>query len=291
MTQPSWTPRADSRTTIASNWLFDLVKVRFTSRRSRREHDFFLIELPDAVHVIALTPERRVVLVRQFRVGSNSDAYEPPGGLVDEGEDVLEAASRELLEETGYAGDPPVLVSQTWAVPSLLSARIFTVLITNAVKVAEPCLDEGEELDVTLVSDRLIPAWIRDGRINHALCVQGLLAWLIAEIPHGPWPLPEARRSVRNQFELRTLLAAIAFLGVLFAGLRFTGPTRAALLWGSVSLATWWTMRWLDPSWRSTLLRPTYFSMRSLVLRLLAVVALLVLFWMAAILLWRVFRL
>jgi 8-oxo-dGTP pyrophosphatase MutT (NUDIX family) len=47
--------------------------------------------LAQAVVVVALTPRDEVVLVRQFRVGSERDGLEPPGGLVDEGEDVCAA--------------------------------------------------------------------------------------------------------------------------------------------------------------------------------------------------------
>lgn len=54
------------------------------------------------VDVLALTPDNRVVLVKQFRGGPERVMYSLPGGYVDEGESLLEAAKRELLEEAGY---------------------------------------------------------------------------------------------------------------------------------------------------------------------------------------------
>src|SRR3954452_15595007 len=104
MADPSWT-RDDAETdrTLEENWLFRLRRERFRSRLSGKAHDYYVIHLADAVNVIALTPDRRVVLVRQFRAGSNADSLEPPGGLLEEGEDPREAGARELLEETGYA--------------------------------------------------------------------------------------------------------------------------------------------------------------------------------------------
>src|SRR5580700_9729230 len=63
---------------------------------------FSLIECVDWVNVIAMTDDRHVVLVRQFRVGTAEVCLEIPGGMVDEGEQPRDAAARELAEETGY---------------------------------------------------------------------------------------------------------------------------------------------------------------------------------------------
>ena len=62
--------------------------------------------------------------------------------------------------------------------PALLSMGITTIVIRNARRVAEPEPDQNEELVVELAPVRDIPAMIRDGRIDHAVCVAGLLWWL-----------------------------------------------------------------------------------------------------------------
>ena len=137
-----------------------------------------MIDLADAVNVIALTHDRQVILVKQFRVGSNCDSLETPGGLLDAGEDPVVAGARELLEETGYAGDQPVVLGWSWANPSILSSKIITILIENAVMQQAPKLDEGEEVSVELYPAEDIRSMIRDGAIGHALAVGGLLLWL-----------------------------------------------------------------------------------------------------------------
>ncbi|WP_165066642.1 NUDIX hydrolase [Paludisphaera rhizosphaerae] len=167
--------------TIEENWLFRLRKERFTSRMSGLTHDFFVIHLPDAVHAVAITTEGEVLFVRQFRAASARDSLEIPGGLVDPGEDPLVAGPRELLEETGYAGDPPELVGTLWSNPSLVTSRTTTIVIRNARKVAEPKLDHTEELTVERVPIGEILGLIRRGEIDHALVVAGLLWWLAAE--------------------------------------------------------------------------------------------------------------
>jgi 8-oxo-dGTP pyrophosphatase MutT (NUDIX family) len=169
--------------TLEENWLFRLRRERFRSRVSGRTHDFYVMHLADAVHAIALTPDGRMVLVRQFRAASGHDSLEPPGGLLEPGEDPRAAGARELLEETGYAGDPPVLLGTLWSNPSILTSRTATIVINNARRVAEPTLDHNEEVAVELVPAREIPRLIEDGRINHALCVAGLLWWLQSHPP------------------------------------------------------------------------------------------------------------
>lgn len=108
----SWSRVSDSAAdvTIEENWLFRLRRERFRSTRSGKVHDYFVMHLADAVNVVAETPDRRLVLVCQFRAGSGRDSLEPPGGLLEPGEDPRAAGARELLEETGYAGEPAVLV-------------------------------------------------------------------------------------------------------------------------------------------------------------------------------------
>lgn len=177
--EPTWLPDDDvPDETLAETWLFRLRRKRFRSRRTGIAHDYYVTEIADGVHTIAVTPDDRVVLVRQFRAGSGRDSLETPGGLLEPGEDPGEAGARELLEETGYAGDPPRSLGIVRPNPALLTMAITTVVIRNVRRVAEPRPDAGEELSIELVPASEIPAMIRDGRIDHAACVAGLLIWL-----------------------------------------------------------------------------------------------------------------
>jgi 8-oxo-dGTP pyrophosphatase MutT (NUDIX family) len=138
------------------------------------------MHLADAVNVIAVTDRNELVLVRQFRAGSAHDSLETPGGLIDAGEDPLVAGARELLEETGYAGDPPELLGTVWSNPSILTSRTWIVAIANARRAAEPRLDHNEEVTVEVVPAAAISQMIRNGEIDHALVVCSLLWWLQA---------------------------------------------------------------------------------------------------------------
>jgi ADP-ribose pyrophosphatase len=181
--QPSWISVDDGAhdETLVETWLFRLRRERFRSRTSGKTHDFYVTDVADGVHAIAVTLDQKVVMVRQFRAGARRDCLETPGGLLDPGEDPCVAGARELLEETGYQGDPPEFLCTLRPNPALLSMQISTILIRNAQRIAEPHLDPNEELALELVDVHDVPALIKSGQIDHGVCVAGLLWWLVRD--------------------------------------------------------------------------------------------------------------
>ncbi len=273
MKAPSWQPLAQSESVIEENWLFKLRRVGHRSRQSGREHDFYVMDLADAVTVIALTPDNRVILVRQFRAGSGRDGLEPPGGLIDAGEDADQAAARELLEETGYAGETPLVLGTCYANPSILTQRITTVLIKNARLVAPPAPDDHEEVEVLEVPASVIPWMLREGRIHHALAVQGLLLWLASQIPGTPWELPESALRKRWQFNIKALLYLIMICALFCGAVRFLG--RAGTLVAAVILipsGLAWLSYKVDERRNAILLRGLRHTREVLLIRTFAVV-------------------
>lgn len=89
---------------VADCRIFAVKRVRRESPDGGKRGEFCTIDSPDWVNVIALTDEGEVVMIRQYRHGSNEITLEIPGGILDEGEKPEDAAGRELLEETGFAG-------------------------------------------------------------------------------------------------------------------------------------------------------------------------------------------
>jgi len=177
MNDASWLPDPEHDETLETNWLFTLRRERFRSRVSGVAHDYYVVHLADAVNVVAITPERQVVLVKQFRAGSKRDSLETPGGLLEPGEDPLEAGARELAEETGYVGESVHLVGQSWSNPSIMTSKITTIAIENARRTGPAKPDHSEELTVELLPVDEIDSAVRDGRIDHSLAVLSLLWW------------------------------------------------------------------------------------------------------------------
>ncbi len=151
--------------------IFTLSQETYRSPRTGEDHEFYLLDSGDWVNVIPLTPDEEVILVKQFRFGTKDFSLEIPGGMVDGGESPAQAVARELLEETGYAGDKPILLGMVHPNPAIHTNRCYSYLIKNAAFRHPPRQDSTEDIEVQIVPLAEIPRMIRDGRITHALVI------------------------------------------------------------------------------------------------------------------------
>jgi 8-oxo-dGTP pyrophosphatase MutT (NUDIX family) len=153
---------------------FRVFSIRTDTARSPRtgtEHDFYVIETGDWVNVIPLTSDRRVVMVKQYRHGSKQVTLEIPGGLVDPGDTPEGAASRELLEETGYEAEDLEQIGAVNPNPAIFNNRCYTFIARNVRKTGEPMPDQTEDIEVVLIPVADIPELIRKGEIDHAIVI------------------------------------------------------------------------------------------------------------------------
>lgn len=137
------------------------------------EHSFFVIENPDWVNVIPLDAENRVVLIEQFRHGTEEIILEIPGGMVDAGEAPEAAARRELLEETGYASERFVYLGKSRPNPAIQNNWIYFFAALNCRKIQETAFDEHESVVAKLVPLDEIPHLIETEQITHSLVLAG----------------------------------------------------------------------------------------------------------------------
>ena len=163
-------PRILQRTRI-----LDLTSVPFHHPRRDVRRDFVIIDAPDWVNVVAHTSDDRLVLVNQFRYGIDAFSWEIPGGVIDHGEDPVDAGVRELLEETGYAGANARLLASIHPNPAILSNRCHLVLVEDCRLVSPPAWDPDEEMEISAVPVADVYARARSGGITHSLVLDALL--------------------------------------------------------------------------------------------------------------------
>jgi 8-oxo-dGTP pyrophosphatase MutT (NUDIX family) len=143
--------------------------------RTGQEHDFFVLDSVNWVNVIALTPDHQIIMVEQYRHGSNTVELEIPGGMMDPDEtDPVATAVRELREETGYVGEKAHLLGRILSNPAIMSNVTYTVLVENCRLQHETEFDHAEDLETRLLPVSEIPRLVAEEKIQHSLVVVAL---------------------------------------------------------------------------------------------------------------------
>jgi len=135
------------------------------------EHSFFVVECPDWVNVIALTKDKEVVLIEQYRQGAEEIILEIPGGMIDTGEDPEAAARRELLEETGYDSNEFICLGKSRPNPAINNNWMHHYLALDCEKTRETAFDEHESLSTRLAPLDEIPQLIENEQFTHSLAI------------------------------------------------------------------------------------------------------------------------
>jgi len=124
--------------------------------------------------VVALTKNQEVVLIRQYRHGAQDVFWEFPGGVVEDGENPLAGAQRELVEETGYTTTNIVKIGSFHPNPALQTNVMHAYLALDVEKTDIQQLDEAEEIEVHLVPLDDLIAMTKHGEFCHGLQVAAL---------------------------------------------------------------------------------------------------------------------
>ncbi len=175
-----WTT-LESRYIIRRPWLTARVdRVQLPDGRINPEH--YVLEYPDWVNVIAVTAEGEFVMIRQYRHAMDVVLVELCAGVAEAGETMLEAAQRELLEETGYGGGTWRELMAIGQNPSTCTNLTHCFLAEGVARVQDQSLDASEDIEVLLLSRAELERLMRDGQMLQALMAAPLWRYL-AEHP------------------------------------------------------------------------------------------------------------
>lgn len=145
----------------------------------RVNDEYYILEYPDWVNVIAITKDGQFVMERQYRPGADRVCWEIPCGVIEKGETPLEGAMRELLEETGYGNGEWSRLMSISANPGAMTNFTHCYLATGVEKIAEPHLDANEDLQVTLFSREELEELMANDEMYHAQMAAPIYKYLL----------------------------------------------------------------------------------------------------------------
>jgi ADP-ribose pyrophosphatase len=126
--------------------------------------------------MMAVDEKKRVLLVRQYRLPAEKYLWELPAGKVDPGEKPLQAAKRELIEETGYRARTWKKLASFWVSPGYVQEKMTIYLATNLTAgVATPM--EDERIEPRWFTRQEMSRMVRGGKIEDAKTIIGFLMW------------------------------------------------------------------------------------------------------------------
>jgi ADP-ribose pyrophosphatase len=142
------------------------------------ETDFYVVEKKDVALVLAINEHNEILLVDEYKYPVNLVMTGLPGGTFDRGcEQPLDAAQRELKEETGCESDEWELFFKTYEYPTKDIHEIYFYIAKNCVQTSEQNLDENEELTFRWVPLKDAYNMVISNEIEHGCTAYALLRY------------------------------------------------------------------------------------------------------------------
>lgn len=159
------------RERVAQYDVFGVSASRARSPRTGQVMSFNVVDMADCVQVVPVTGTGDILMVHQYRHGAAMPSLEFPAGRMEAGESPIDAAARELLEETGYVAESITLMQTVRPDPAILTNRIHVLAASACVHARESEQDPGEAVHVRMVAPDDVDRLIRAGDIHHSVTI------------------------------------------------------------------------------------------------------------------------
>src|SRR5271155_316212 len=133
-----------------------------------------MITHPGSVVVLPVLPDRRIVMIRQYRHAAKQYLWELVAGRIDEGEEPRKAAARELMEETGYRAKKFTIFLDVFPTPGFLEERMY-ILLAEGLTAGEAHPEEDEKITSRAYTQKELEQMIQHGKLRDAKSIAGLL--------------------------------------------------------------------------------------------------------------------
>lgn len=159
--------------------IFSLHQLTLIPEVQESTHPFYVLNAPEWINVIALTEENHIVLVEQYRAGIHEPTLEIPGGMADKNENPLEAAKRELLEETGYSSNKWEYIGKASSNPAILSNFTHLFIAKNSKKRSLQQTDSSEDIKLHTLPLSQFLSLVNNGTVHHAIVLAAVAKLLL----------------------------------------------------------------------------------------------------------------
>lgn len=185
---PDWPKITARRTTRISPWV-EIIERAVEFAPGSPPELYHAVAQQDYIAIVALTPDGRIPIVRQYRPALEQFTWELPAGLVDQGEAAIDTCRRELMEETGFPAHVVHELGVYAPCTARLSNRVHSFFVATAARAEQPVTEAGIELRLVTLAE--LSALIQSGDFVLQLHIGAiLLAGLAGHINLSAFRLP-----------------------------------------------------------------------------------------------------